>query len=206
MTDDEQPCSIGAQCRSRVCDLGCGPDACCEGTCLSFPKTTLVAEGEACTSDTLDLDCAAGTVCKLTPAATHRFTCVRRVGVGESCNELPCARELFCMPSATGPSTCVHYPNRGEPCSEALAVCASRTDYCDKATFTCVPLADVGTPCESDSMCQRSSFCDFEATHTCQPRRGPGSTCRSVHDCLAYLDCTDGLCTKLPERPICPAL
>lgn len=206
--DDDAPCAIDSQCRSGVCDPSapCGVDQCCPGTCLAFPEARVVALGEACTSETENLACADGTVCKLTLEGQYRFTCVARVGLGEACDELPCQRDLFCMPSTTGPATCVHYPRRGEACSDALAVCAFRNDYCDKSTFTCVALSEVNVPCESGSTCARTSYCDLETTHTCQPKSEVGGTCVTNRECLAFLDCIDGKCVKEQPRPVCPAL
>jgi hypothetical protein len=203
---DEAPCMIDSQCRSGLCDSSevCGPSQCCRGTCLALPVPRAVSEGDACTSEAEELTCGDGLVCKFTPEGVHRFTCVRRVGVGEACDDVPCQRELFCMPSTTGPATCVHYPRRGEPCSDALGVCAFRNDYCDKSTYTCVALAVAGAPCESDTTCARSNYCDLDGTHACTPRKGPGDTCNATRECLGFLDCIEGVCTKLPKRPVCP--
>lgn len=198
---DEAACTVDAECRSGTC---CGSDECCVGHCVTFPPSRTVLEGAACTSetDTEQLVCAEGTVCKLTPGGPHKFTCVPRVGVGQSCDEAPCERNLFCLPGATG-AVCVKYPDEGQPCSDALSICASRTNYCDKKTLTCVPRGPVGTPCETDSTCARTAYCDIDGTLTCQPRRGPGEACSRTPMCSPYLDCEGDVCTKLPPRPIC---
>jgi hypothetical protein len=204
----DEPCAIDSQCRSGVCDPSspCGAYQCCPGTCLSFPESKVVGLGEACTSESENLTCGDGTVCKLTLDGQYRFTCVTRVGLGESCDELPCQRELFCMPSTTGPATCVHYPRRGEACSDALGICAFRNDYCDKSTFKCVALQSDGAPCESDSTCARTSYCDVATTQTCQPKSPPGGACLSNRQCMAFVDCIGGKCTTEPRTPVCPVL
>lgn len=206
-TANDAPCAIDSQCLSGRCapSVDCPPDACCPGTCLALPAPKIVAEGQPCTSESENLGCGDGMTCWLTLQDEHPFTCVRRLGLGEICDELPCQRELFCLPSTTGPATCVHYPRRGEACSDALGVCAFRDDYCDKTTYTCVPLGAVSTACQSDSTCARSNFCDMSATHTCKPRKGPGEACEGTRQCLGFLDCIGGTCTKVPPRPVCPA-
>jgi hypothetical protein len=191
----EVPAARGASC--DVLRAGAPLQRCAQGsTCDRYGTKTcigLVDAGESCTSDD---DCPSALRCM-------GFGCGLPSGLDQSCSLglngvlVPCLPELYCVAvPPTLPGQCVPRVDANQPCS--MDWDCKPGLWCDHpggVAGSCAPQRGVGDACElfADDECGDGLFCDFNATHTCLPKKD-GGTCDSDYLCAAGFRCDMGTC------------
>lgn len=196
---DGAGCKEGRQCASGACTdflspVGSGGFTC--GVCV--PEVGL---REACDDD--GPQCAFGLTCR-------DHVCRERVGIGESCEDAPCAHEGFCDDAS---KKCVPYLREGDTCVEGQFSCGYRLHCTDGKCVAPLPVKPValGGRCAPDPAyrvtCVRS-WCDHtrEICTAFAPPLQLGEVCTenldpTVPDCGPGLEC-DGVCKPYVE-PVC---
>ena len=128
----------------------------------------MAAEGQSCADVLcqLDLDCGA------TPTSAGNI-CVRPVGLGAACAELPCGADTAAVSCEPARSICTAYLQPGDTC-----------------TGTDVP-CPVFAPCNG-TMCQMSAPLGAACA-------GTGlNPCEQGMEEFTSVECTDGVCAQAP--------
>ena len=155
---------------------------------------TLPVDGEACLSplppgvaSACNPDKALGIVCdRGTGTSSSGGTCRSPATVGESCQSLSCAENLYCDTSLSA-YKCKALPGLGQSCSAANYRC-SEPYFCNTSVspYVCDQPAAIGQSCTSPSRsCTIDAYCDSSGSHACAPRRSDGATCESSTQCLS---------------------
>jgi hypothetical protein len=111
--------------------------------------------------------------------------CRAPAGVGQSCQSLACAKDLYCDTSVT--YKCKALPGLGQVCSTTGYRCAEPY-FCaynsSSAEYLCDQPAAIGEPCVSPSRtCDVDAYCDSSETGDCQAKRADGASCTSSIQC-----------------------
>ena len=168
-------CAQGLRCFGITCqEVPDVPDP------VAPPQLDTVAEGEACSAETL---CEPGTYCT-------DDVCVRGPGLGASCSPgLGCDVDLYCERIDTGIYECLPALAENEPCSGTSVPCATGLEceyHNELRERVCRGPLELGDSCSVTRLpCPDGSYCD----ETCQPKGDAGDPCWDLDSCKDGLTC-----------------
>jgi uncharacterized delta-60 repeat protein len=212
------PGNAGAICRSTSgeCDVA----ETCSGSSPDCPADAHVADGIACTPDTLpcSTDACSSGACRHAPgnAGTICRAASGECDVAEACTgaspECPadatvldgtvCTSDArICTADVCGEGICTHPPgNAGSTCRAAAGEC-DVAEQCDGTSATCPTdeRAPAGTACTPDAAICTADVCDGATTACTHPAANAGSVCRAAARACDVAETCDG------ETATCPA-
>ena len=125
--------------------------------------------------------------------------CAQPAGLGQGCEEAPCAEGLKCMFGGfDDPPLCKAPAGPGQPCPGGNE--CTEGLVCNFDTTTCEPPAGAGESCDF-SDCMDGLYCSYDpdtGTGTCGPPPKVGEPCQGVCEEGAYCPFDNPVCVALP--------
>jgi hypothetical protein len=171
--------------------LECDPNGALYCDVASSTCKQLPADGDPCidplppgVATACNPDPKLNLVCDKTSAQSSGGICRAPVGIGESCETISCAKDLYCDSLSY---TCKSLPGFGQSCSSTDYQCA--TPYScvyNTGSYTCQQPAGISENCVNPPRtCETDAYCDSSGTETCEPKLGDGAQCNSSIQCVS---------------------